>query len=97
MPDAIRLIARSQPGGKRIEERDEARREWNAASRALPRSNTHSLCPGCGEPNAVRVLMENIEAGTYYVFVDGFSTGSADHDTTNAGEFTLHVEVIASA
>jgi len=24
-------------------------------------TNTHSLCPGCGEPNAVRVLMENIE------------------------------------
>ena len=24
-------------------------------------TNTHSLCPGCGEPNAVRVLMESIE------------------------------------
>ena len=24
-------------------------------------NNTHSLCPGCGEPNAIRVLMENIE------------------------------------
>ena len=22
---------------------------------------THSLCPGCGEPNAVRVLMGSIE------------------------------------
>ena len=24
-------------------------------------TNTHSLCPGCGEPSAVRVLMESIE------------------------------------
>ena len=24
-------------------------------------TNTHSLCPGCGEPSAVRVLMENLE------------------------------------
>ncbi|HZR82879.1 MAG TPA: thiamine pyrophosphate-dependent enzyme [Candidatus Binatia bacterium] len=23
-------------------------------------TNTHSLCPGCGEPSAVRVLMENL-------------------------------------
>ena len=28
---------------------------------ALLGTNTHSLCPGCGEPSAVRVLMESIE------------------------------------
>ena len=41
------------------------------------------------------MIETELEAGTYYVFVDGFSTGSTS-DTTNAGEFTLDVDVTAA-